>query len=258
MTFDEDLTACADLVRQADPERFQAVMAAPTGARPVLFALYAFNVELARAPWASQEPMIAEMRVQWWRDIGVEIAAGKPVRRHFVATPLGRLLTPELAAHIDAMAEARRWHIYKDPFQDQAEFEAHIDATAGSLMWMAAASLGAADEGVVRDFAYGCGVAAWLKAIPELEAHKRIPLLDGTIEGVQELARGALERLRCARAEGGKVSAAAGVALLACWQAEAVLKQAISEPQRVVEGALGQSEFRRRTGLMWRTALGRW
>ncbi len=258
MQFDEDLTACADLVRQADPDRFQAVMAAPVAARPVLFALYAFNIELARAPWASQEAMIAEMRVQWWRDIGAEIAGGKPVRRHFVATPLGRLLTPELAAHIDAMAEARRWHIYKDPFADQAEFDAHIDATNGSLMWMAAASLGAADEHVVRDFAYGAGVAAWLKAIPDLEKQKRVPLLDGTVEGVRALAAAALERLQQARADGGQVSKEAGVALLAGWQAEALLKQAVREPNLVAEGALGQSEFRRRAGLMWRAALGRW
>jgi hypothetical protein len=224
----------------------------------VLFALYAFNIELARAPWASQEAMIAEMRVQWWRDIGAEIAEAKPVRRHFVATPLGRLLQPELAVQIDAMAEARRWHIYTDPFQDQAEFDAHIDATAGSLMWMAAASLGAADEDAVRDFAYGAGVAAWLKAIPELEKNKRVPLLDGTADGVRALAAGALERLRRARANGGKVSKEAGVALLAGWQAEALLKQAVREPHRVAEGELGQSEFRRRAGLMWRAALGRW
>lgn len=258
MQFDEDLTACAELVQKGDPDRFMAAMAAPVAARPLLFALYAFNIELARAPWASQEEMIAEMRVQWWRDIGAEIAEAKPVRRHFVATPLGRLLKPELAAHMDAMAEARRWHIYKDAFEDQAAFEAHIDATAGGLMWMAAASLGDADEGVVRDFAHGAGVAAWLKAIPELEKNKRVPLLDGTAEGVRALAAGALKRLRAARAQGGKVSEEAGVALLAGWQAEAVLKQAMREPHRVAEGALGQSEFRRRAGLMWRAALGRW
>ena len=258
MQFDDDLTACAELVQKGDPDRFLAVMAAPVAARPLLFALYAFNIELARAPWASQEAMIAEMRVQWWRDAGAEIAEGRPVRRHYVATPLAQLLTPELAAHIGAMAEARRWHIYKDPFQDQAEFDAHIDATAGSLMWMAARSLGEADEGVVRDFAYGAGEAAWLKAIPEQEARKRVPLLDGTAEGVRELASAALERMQEARAQGGKVSKEAGVALLAGWQAEAVLKQAAREPQRVAEGALGQSEFRRRAGLMWRAALGRW
>ena len=35
-------------------------MAAPVAARRVLFPLYAFNVEVARAPWVTQEAMIAE------------------------------------------------------------------------------------------------------------------------------------------------------------------------------------------------------
>ncbi len=258
MQFDADLTACAELVQKSDPDRFLAAMAAPVQARPLLFALYSFNIELARAPWASQESMIAEMRVQWWRDVGAEIADGKPVRRHYVATPLARCLRPDLAACIDGMAEARRWDIYKDPFEDQAAFDSYIDRTSGSLMWMAAASLGPADEAVVRDFAYGAGVANWLRAIPELEAQKRIPLLDGTLEGVQALARKGLEKIYKSRMGGGKVSKQSGAALLAGWQAEGLLKLAVRQPERVAQGALGQSEFRRRAGLMWRTALGRW
>lgn len=258
MQFDADLTACAELVQKSDPDRFLATMAAPVQARPLLFALYAFNIELARAPWASQESMIAEMRVQWWRDVGAEIAEGKPVRRHYVATPLSKLLKPELAVCIDGMSEARRWDIYKDPFEDEAEFDRYIDRTSGSLLWMAAASLGPAEEDVVRDFGYGAGVASWLRAIPELEAQKRIPLLDGTLEGVQDLARKGLEKLDKAHAQRGRVSKSAGAALLAGWQAETVLKQAIREPERVAQGALGQSEFRRRAGLMRRAVLGRW
>ncbi len=258
MLFDADLTACAELVQKGDPDRFLAVMAAPVQARPQLFALYAFNIELARAPWASQESMIAEMRVQWWRDVGAEIAEGKPVRRHYVATPLARLLTPELAICFDGMAEARRWDIYKDPFEDDAAFDRYINRTSGSLMWMAAASLGAAEEAVVRDFGYGAGVANWLRAIPELEAQKRIPLLDGTLEGVQALACKGLKSIKEARRRRAEVSKSAGAALLSGWQAEAVLLQAIREPERVAQGALGQSEFRRRAGLMRRAVTRRW
>jgi 15-cis-phytoene synthase len=258
MKFDDDIKACAELVQKADGDRFQAVMAAPVAARPLLFALYAFNVEIARAPHASAESMIAEMRLQWWRDIGGEIAAAGPVRRHFVATPLARLLTPEMARNFEALTEARRWDIYRDPFADQAEFDAYIDATSGGLMWIAAAALGQADEQVVRDFAYGCGVANWLRAIPELVAIKRVPLLDGTPKGVQALARKGLNKIMNARMQGGRISTSAGVALLSGWQAEAILKQAIRQPERVAQGALGASEFRRRAGLIWRASSGRW
>ncbi|MEC7259362.1 MAG: squalene/phytoene synthase family protein, partial [Pseudomonadota bacterium] len=92
MEFDANLTACARIVEQGDPDRFLAAMAAPVQARRVLFPLYAFGVEIARAPWVTQEPMIAEMRLQWWRDALEEIASGAPARRHEVVTPLASLL----------------------------------------------------------------------------------------------------------------------------------------------------------------------
>ncbi len=254
VVFDEDLTACAALVQKGDPDRFHAVMAAPVSARPMLFALYAFNIELSRAPWASQETMIAEMRVQWWRDIGNAIADGTPVRRHFVSTPLSQVLPADLATHIDAMAEARRWDIYKDPFEDEAAFDAYIQNTSGSLMWMAASMLGDADEETVRGYGYAMGLANFLRAIPELENQNRVPLLDGTPEGVQSLAKKGLKVLQNARK--GQVSKAARPALLAAWQAKAILAQAAREPHRVGKGALGQSEFTKRAGLLWHSLLG--
>ena len=76
MTFDADLNACAAMVERADPWRFRAAMAAPVETRKLLFPLYAFNVEVARAPWVTQETMIAEMRLQWWRDALEEVAKG--------------------------------------------------------------------------------------------------------------------------------------------------------------------------------------
>ncbi|MFS4579818.1 squalene/phytoene synthase family protein [Phaeobacter sp. C3_T13_0] len=256
--FDDDMTACADLVHKGDPDRFATVMASPVAVRKPLFAIYAFNLELSRAPWASTEAMIAEMRVQWWRDVGAEIAAGGPVRRHYVATPLGQVLRSDLGVHIDSMAEARRWDIYRDPFDDEAALVDHIDKTSGSLMWLAAATLGAEDEQSVRRFAYGVGVANWLRAIPKLVAEKRVPLLDGTSEGVRALAQSGLTALKEVRANRGAIAASARPALLPGWQASTILKQAISAPQRVAEGALGTSEFHRRASLIYRVATGCW
>lgn len=258
MKFDADLTACADLVRRADPDRFMAAMAAPPPARRVLFAIYALNVEVARAPWVTQEAMIAEMRLQWWRDAMDEIATGKQVRRHEVVTPVAGFLTPDLAAQADEMIAVRRWDIYRDPFEDEAHFERYIDQTSGTLMWLSARSLGQADETVVRDFAFATGVANWLRAIPDLEERKRVPLLDGTADGVRALAQRGLERLQRARGQRGAVSAQAAPALLAGWQAGAILTQAARHPGRVAAASLGTSEARKRLSLMLRAATGRW
>lgn len=269
--FDDDVTACADAVFAHDRDRFQSVMASPVDARPLLFVLYAFNVELSRAPWASQESMIAEMRVQWWRDVGAEIAEQRSVRRHYVATPLGRLCPPKLALCIDAMADARRWDIYRDPFEDETAFDNYIDATSGGLMWMAAGALlaeGTTDgnepnlsdemEKTIRDFAYGVGLANYFRAIPELVSQKRIPLLDGTPAGLRELAAKGREKIRSARTERRRIGTAAYPAMLAGWQADRILAQVLNEPQRVGDGTLGLSEFRKRTSLMMNATLGRW
>lgn len=257
MSFDADLTACAAIVERGDPGRFRAVMAAPVAARRVLFPLYAFNVEVARAPWVTQEAMIAEMRLQWWRDVCEEIAEGRPVRRHEVATPLAAAIGAEEARLLDELVAARRWDVYKDAFEDEAHFERYMDQTAGHLTWVAARALGEADEGVVRDAAYAAGVAAWLRAIPELEVRGRVPLMDGTVEGVASLARGAMERLDSARRNRRKVSKAARPAMLHVGQADVVLQAAVRDPRSVAEGRLPDPAASDR-GLWWRVLSGRW
>ena len=67
------IDACAALVRRGDPDRFRAAMTAAPDQRGRLMVLYAFNLEVARAPWVASEPMLAEMRLQWWADAIAEI-----------------------------------------------------------------------------------------------------------------------------------------------------------------------------------------
>lgn len=230
--------ACAQLVERGDPVRFRAAMAAPVAARRVLFPLYAFNLEVARAPWVTMEAMIAEMRLQWWRDVLEEVASGQTVRRHEVTDALAQVLDPEGARALDELVAMRRWDVYSDVFEDRAHLDSYIAATSGALMGVAARLLGPADADVVADYAYGVGVANFLRAIPALEDAGRKPLIDGTPDGVRDLARDALARLDRARGMRRKVSKAAGAALLPGWQARGVLVRAAQEPARVVEGLL--------------------
>ncbi|MEL7100468.1 MAG: squalene/phytoene synthase family protein [Pseudomonadota bacterium] len=221
MDFDADVTACARLVEAGDTLRFACAMASPVEMRARLFVLYAFNVEVSRAPWVTQEPMIAEMRLQWWRDALEEIRTGGNVRRHQVVTPLARAVTAEEAGALDTLVAARRWDIYKDAFDNQAHLERYLAQTAGGLMVVAGRDPGLQGTG------FGGGVAAWLHAVPALEAAGRIPLVDGTAEGVRALASKGLAAL-------GQV----GPAALPAAGARAVLKAAIRDPGRVADGSL--------------------
>lgn len=258
VSFDDDVKACADLVHRADPDRFLAAMAAPVAARAVLFPIYAMNIEVARAPWVTQEPMIAEMRLQWWRDALQEIAERPTVRRHEIVTPLSRVLSPHLAAILDEYIAVRRWDIYRDPFEDEAHFDAYINHSAGTLMVASGQALGEANEAVLREFGYATGVAHWFRAIPELEARGRIPLLNGTPDGLRQLAEKALDHMVAARNRHAEVSPAARPALNAGWQAEWVLRRVLADPTRVAESRLVASEFRRRGSLIWTVMTGRW
>lgn len=252
------LDACATLVERGDPDRFLAVLAAPIPARADLLPLFAFNLEVARAPWVTKEPMIAEMRLQWWRDILAEPAP----RAHEVASPLHDLIHRRglPVTVLDKMVEARRWDIYKDPFADATAFDSYLDQTAGSLMWLSAVALGAptSAEDAVRDYGWASGLANFLRAVPELEERGRVPLVDGRAEAVRGLARQGLDRLAKARHRASAVPASVRPALLPGWQAEGFLKQAVADPMAVAEGRLRLSEFARRGGLLWQSLSGRY
>lgn len=236
--------ACAALVEKGDPLRFRVAMAAPVAARQILFPLYAFNVEVARAPWVTQEAMIAEMRLQWWRDALEEIAEGKTVRRHEVVDALAGCLDAEGALCLDGLVAARRWDVYKDPFAGPDHFDEYINATSGHLMWTAARLLGVAEEATVRDFAYGVGVANIFQAVPALQAQGRVPLIDVSDAGIEALARQGLARLDKARGHRREVSKASGPALLAGYYARPVLRMVREQPLRVQADALDTNPMR--------------
>lgn len=249
--------ACAALVQRGDPDRFAAVMAAPSEMRARLWPIYAFNLEVARAPWVTKEPMIAEMRLQWWRDVVAEPTA----RAHEVAGPLHDLIkaTNLPVAVLDRMAAARVWDVYREPFEDQADMDRYLEETSGGLMWLAAMACGAPDqaEAAVRAYGWAAGLAGYLRAVPELEKRGRVPLLDGRGEAVRGLARRGLMKLREARA-GRNLIGKAAPALLAGWQTGGLLKQVSADPRVVSGGRMGLSEFARRGGLVWQAFTGRW
>jgi len=81
------LEICTEMVRTHDPDRFGAVLVADAADRPALITLYALNLDIARAPFQSAEPMLAEIRLQWWIERLAEMARGTAPPAHDVLTP---------------------------------------------------------------------------------------------------------------------------------------------------------------------------
>ena len=100
-----------DTVRRADRDRFLAALFAPEPARADLLAVLAFDHELARTRTVTREPMLARIRLEWWREAVAEAAgSGKPRAQPIVEslseTVRRRGLAPErLLALIDAREE---------------------------------------------------------------------------------------------------------------------------------------------------------
>lgn len=252
------IAACAAIVRVGDPDRFLATMAAPVALRARLFPIFALNVEVARAPWVTAEPAIAEMRLQWWRDAVQEVSDDRPARAHEVAAPLAAvILEAGLPTDmLDGLIGARRWEVWRDPFADAVALQAHLDRTAGHLMWLGCLCAGADPglEAAARAVARAQGLANWLAAVPALEARGLRPLPDARPEAVRALAADALDRLDAAR---GTAFGPAVPVIRAAWRARALLTQAVRDPGAVADGRLGTSEFRRRGSLLLRAMLGR-
>lgn len=250
------LDACARLVEKGDPDRFQAVLAAPPAARARLLPLYAFNLEVARAPWVTQEPLIAEMRLQFWRDT---LAADAP-RAHEVAGPLHRVIRDSSLdiSVLDRIVEARRWDVQAEPHADEVALDAYIEDTAAGLLWAAGQALGAprgAEHGL-RAMGWAQGLASYLRAVPNLKAKGRQPLPEESPAAIRALARRGLDRLAMARRVRDRFGPGADAAL-AAWQAPGLLALAEAEPEWVLTGQLALSEFTRRGRLLWMAVTGR-
>lgn len=248
------LERCAEAVETGDPDRWRSVMAAPVAKRPGLIAIYALNLEIARAAWVASDPMIARIRLQWWVDAIGEIYAGQAPRPHDILVPLAEAIgeagLPQ--AVFDDMIEARGFDADRLPHLSEDGVWQYLDRTAGHVMELSARHLGCGDAGVpvVREFAGGAGMASLLRALPALRAASRDPMPEGVDEVA--LAREGIAAMERARGRRGLVPRSAAPALLAGWVADRRLA-------RFVAGEVPEvSEFTGRAVLLARALSGRW
>ena len=188
----------ADTLRREDPARYLASLFAPAPVRANLWALYAFNAEIARIPASVSEAVIGEMRLAWAREALADLYARPPrVRRHPVYEALAILRDQPGApdeALLAGLVEARNADLGEGAFPDAAERDAYIDRTAGTLM-RAGARLCAPDwqpgeeaeraltaavrlwgyTGLLRDFARLCAAGRPPVTQDELEASGAFP-----------------------------------------------------------------------------------
>lgn len=147
MTPSAAFATCEATVRRADPDRYLATLFAPTQTRSLLYALYAFNHELARVGEMAGDSLAGEIRLQWWRQ-AVEGAQESHAPAHPVAIGLAEILSRDRAqqADLQALIDAREIESSPAPFSTLATMENHADATSACLMRMAARVIAGTDS----------------------------------------------------------------------------------------------------------------
>ena len=175
------LSPVGGLARAADYDRYLSALFAPAGRREALFALIAFNHEIARIPEAVSEPMLGRIRLQWWREALDAAYAGEPTRRHEVAVPLAEAIRACAfdRAPFDALLEAREADLEEDGPADLAALERYTAGTGGALTELMVAASGV-DAGPALEAGRQVGTA-WaligtLRAAPHAAAHGRVTL----------------------------------------------------------------------------------
>ena len=159
----------AAFVRLHDPDRFLCALFAPAERRRALFALLAYNHELARAREAATNPVAALIRLQWWREAVQDAAEGRPVRRHEVAAPLHAAIRDGSLDPRDlmAMADSREAEAEQEGLPTRAAFQAYLSGTAGGIAVASGRLLGASGEALValQELGRSYGLAGVLRSV---------------------------------------------------------------------------------------------
>jgi len=276
------LSACADSVRRYDHDRYLTALFAPADRREDLFALYAFNLEVAKTREVVSEPMLGQIRLQWWRESIEGAYAGQP-RRHEVVEPLAAAI----ARHgldrtlFDRLIDGREADMDDEAPADLDCLVNYAQVTGAPVTQLAAQVLGAGDpasQEVAKLVGTGWALTGLIRAVPFLaRGHRsRLPanlmIQHGVTEPalyelkpeaglakvVQAVADSAVDHLRRARALRGQVAKAALPALLPAKLGDHYLGRIAKLGYDPLHRDLLRPQVSRQIGLAWAGLLGRY
>lgn len=246
----EELEHVADSVRRNDNDRFLTALFAPADKRPALYALYAFNIEIARIAETVSEPLIGRIRLQWWRDALEAIFAGRPAPRHAVAEALADAVRGSGLSRDRFMRaiDGRERDLEPDPPETLDDLIAYADATSATLVGLALDAAGIEDDAIHaagRQVGIGYALAGIARSVSFLARGRRcvlpLSMLDDAGINAEDVFRGraraatarivavvaaeSRDRLAEARALVPRLSGAALAALLPATLAEGYLRR---------------------------------
>ncbi len=273
----------AQVVRAHDRDRYLATLFAPEPARQALMALYAFDADVARVPERVSEPMLGEIRLQWWRD-ALETLDRGGVTGNPVADSLGEAMRrcalpkPLLLSLVDA----RAFDLSGEAMPDGPALKAYLQKTAGTPFAIAGriiagGRIDSALERVAAQAGFAWGLTRLLRLLPLHLSRGRLylPVSQFRDHGADperlyrgeadETARAALAGLRdeareafaAARSGVAGCGRAAAVAFLPCALVPAYLAALDKQAQAPLRAVADIGPLARITRLGWAAMRGR-
>lgn len=158
---------CCDLVNRFDHDRYLTILYAPEKKRNALYGLYAFNYEISSIREAVSEPMLGEIRLQWWREAIDDIYQGK-TRNHEIIPSLAAAVAENNLPRdmLMAVIEGRAQDLYDENPATMSELEDYLAITAGNLSSLAVHILGQRDiDGLARRMGIAWGYVGLIRSI---------------------------------------------------------------------------------------------
>lgn len=139
---------CAQQVRRLDHDRYLCSLFLPDARRESVHALFAFDAELARVREAVSEPLLGQMRLQWWRESIGRLYACVPDSGAPAAHPVLEALAPVIVdadlsrRYFERLLDSREHELTDAPPPTLAALDAHADGTGGALAALSMEALG--------------------------------------------------------------------------------------------------------------------
>jgi len=178
--------------RSSEPDRYLAALLAPRAACADLIALAAFLGDIARIPLAVSEPMMGEIRLQWWRDALVTLrngtATGNPIADAVGTTIRAHALPEALFLHI---IDARSRDLDPQARLSRVGADTYFNDTEGAAFQLAALVLGINGQREVPELMSAAGQAygriRLLRSLPRALAKGRVPApLEGVLSAPED------------------------------------------------------------------------
>lgn len=191
-----ELSYCGDLVRRNDSDRFLISLVMKPPVREALWALFAYNYEIAKTREVVSDTTLGLIRLQWWQDSLAALYDDAPKRAmpaHEILQPLASVIQAHDLPHKDlsALAYAREFDLENLAPSSLDGMEQYARFTNGPLARLAVKVIGGAQEGeAVEPVAAAYALTGLLRAAAFHAAQERSYLPEDIMaaQGVEKTA----------------------------------------------------------------------